>query len=134
MARKTKRRFIPSSVQSRYLGILKKMGGEPLVVHGKAVLARIRARRPAPAEALGGITSDLPVPRGPSRPRPQAPGHAGRDLKPCLPCAAAMAAAAPSDVLGRVACLERCKKLNGERAVAECVAGCMGLLALETKN
>lgn len=120
MARKTKRRFIPSSAQSRYLGMLKKLGGEPLVMHGRAVLARIRARRPAPAEALGGITGDLPVPRGPSRPRPSTPGHAPQQC-----------AQAPGDVMGKVHCLERCQKMNGERAIAECVAGCMGLLALD---
>jgi hypothetical protein len=118
MARKTKRRFIPSSAQTRYLGMLKKMGGEPLAMHGRAVLARIRARRPAPAEALGGITSEVPVPRGPSRPRPAIPGH--------VP-----SAAAPGDVMGKVHCLGRCQKMNGERAIAECVAGCMGLLSLQ---
>lgn len=115
MARKTKRRFIPSSAQSRYLGMLKKMGGETLVVQGKAVLARIRARRPAPAEALGGITGKLPV-KGPKK--PSIPGAAPH----CLP---------PADVLGRADCICRCKQLNGERAVAECVAGCMGLLELK---
>jgi hypothetical protein len=118
MPKKTKRRFIPSSAQSRYLGLLKKLGGETLVVQGKAVLARIRARRPAPAEALGGITGVLPVPKAPPRGRPTIPGSLPR----CLP---------PSDILGRAECCGRCKKLNGERSIAECVAGCMGLLELK---
>jgi hypothetical protein len=121
MARKSKRRFIPSSAQSRYLGLLKKMGGETLVVQGKAVLARIRARRPPPAEALGGILGEVPVPRAP-RGRPSIPGAAPRSAPPPPP---------PADVLGRADCVCRCKKLNGERAIAECVAGCMGLLELD---
>ena len=93
MSAKRRRRFIPSGEQSRYLGLLKKLGGESLAQHGRAVLSKLRARRP--------IT-----------------GVAG-DQQPTDP---------PKDILARAACIERCRKRGSERAVAECIAGCMGLV------